>query len=57
MIKRILGALSLAVMMVATTAGVASAQPVADTNIVERVECFFRVYVTEGGEQGLDCLV
>lgn len=56
MIKKV-AALSLALTMIATTAGVASARPVAETNIVERVECLFRVYVTEGGEQGLDCLV
>lgn len=57
MIKKVVAALSLALAMVATTAGVASAGPEADTNIVERVECLFRVYFTEGGEQGLDCLV
>jgi hypothetical protein len=57
MIKKVTAALSLALAMVATTAGVASAQSAAETNIVERVECLFRVYVTEGGDQGLDCLV
>ena len=57
MIKKATAALSLALAMVAATAGVASAQPLAETNIVERVECLFRVYVTEGGDQGPDCLV
>lgn len=57
MIKKTTAALVLALAAVATTAGVASARPVADTNVTERVECLFRVYVTEGGDQGLDCLV
>ena len=57
MIEKMTAALALALAMVATTAGVASAQPLADTNVTERVECLFRVYVTEGGDQGLDCLV
>lgn len=56
MIKKAVAALSLALMMVAGTAAAASAQPAAETNIVERVECLFRVYINEGGEQGLDCL-
>jgi hypothetical protein len=49
--------LSLALAIVSLGAPAASAQdPLAETNIVERVECLFRVYVTEGGENGLDCL-
>ena len=52
MIKRSLAAFALAVTMVPLTSSVASA---AETNVKERVECFFRVYIQEG-ESGLDCL-
>jgi hypothetical protein len=48
--------LSTALAILATT-GVASAGEAAETNVKERVECLFRVYISEGGEQGLDCLV
>jgi hypothetical protein len=56
MIKKAAAAVSLALMAVPVTASAALAADPAETNIVERVECLFRVYVTEGGEQGLDCL-
>lgn len=56
MIHKAVAALSLALAIVATASGVASADPAVETNVVERVECLFRVYVNEGGEQGLDCL-
>jgi hypothetical protein len=29
----------------------------ADTGVTEKVECMFRVYIQEGGESGLDCLI
>lgn len=57
MVKKGVAALMMALMMVGTTAAGAWAGPVAETNITERVLCLFRVYVTEGGEQGLECLV
>lgn len=56
MIKRVAASVSLALMAVPFMVSAASAADPAETNIVERVECLFRVYVTEGGEQGLDCL-
>ena len=56
MIKRAAAAVSLALMAVPFMVSAASAANPVETNIVERVECLFRVYVTEGGEQGLDCL-
>ncbi|HEX2295893.1 MAG TPA: hypothetical protein VHN37_11345 [Actinomycetota bacterium] len=55
--KRALAVVMAGSAMVLTAAVPASAQDVADTNVTERIECLFRVYVTEGGEQGLDCLV
>ena len=27
-----------------------------ESNITDKVECMFRVYIQEGGESGLDCL-
>lgn len=49
---------AVALVVMALTAGpAAAAEPFAETNVVERVECMFRVYVNEGGENGLDCLV
>lgn len=57
MVRKGIAALSLALMMVGTTAVAAGADPVAETNVTERVLCLFRVYVTEGGEQGLECLI
>ena len=59
MIKRSLAALVMALMMVPFTGSVASAadpDSLVDTNIKERVECLFRVYIQEGGESGADCL-
>ncbi len=57
MVKRILAAFSLALMMVPFVGSAALAGPgVADTGLVEKVECLFRVYINEGGESGLDCL-
>lgn len=59
MIKRSVAALSLAVLMVPFMGSTASAQDpggLVDSQIVEKVECLFRVYVNEGGENGLDCL-
>lgn len=56
MIKRAAASISLALMAVPFMVSAASAGNPVETNIVERVECLFRVYVTEGGEQGLDCL-
>ncbi|HJR45666.1 MAG TPA: hypothetical protein VJ927_08690 [Actinomycetota bacterium] len=59
MIKRSMAAVALAVTMVPFVGSVAlAADPTgaADTNIKERVECMFRVYIQEGGESGLDCL-
>lgn len=54
--RKIAAALLLVPAMVTTMAGPASATDPVDSNVVERVECMFRVYVTEGGESGLDCL-
>lgn len=57
MIKRTLAVVTLALALVPLGTGVASAgNPVAETNVTEKIECMFRVYVTEGGENGLDCL-
>jgi hypothetical protein len=39
-----------------TTGGGNRSSDIVDTGIVEKVECFFRVYIQEGGESGLDCL-
>ena len=38
-----------------TTGGPARSD-IVDTNVKEKVECLFRVYINEGGESGLDCL-
>ena len=38
------------------TTGERRSSDIVDTGVVEKVECFFRVYITEGGESGLDCL-
>ena len=38
------------------TTGGRRSNDIADTGIVEKVECMFRVYIQEGGESGLDCL-
>ena len=56
MIKRSVAALSLALMMIPFIGSAASASELVDSDVVDRVECLFRVYVTEGGEGGLDCL-
>lgn len=56
MMKKAVATLALALMTVGMS-GVASAGPAAETNVKERIECMFRVYVTEGGEQGLECLI
>ena len=59
MIKKSVAALSLALLMVPFMGSTALAQDPAglvDSEIVEKVECLFRVYVNEGGESGLDCL-
>lgn len=59
MIKRFVAVLSLALMMVPSIGSVASAQDpesLVDSGIVERVECLFRAYFNEGGQNGLDCL-
>ncbi|MDQ3915315.1 MAG: hypothetical protein M3323_08310 [Actinomycetota bacterium] len=59
MIKRSFAVMVLALTTVAATASAAPARetdPLVDSGIVERVECLFRVYVNEGGENGLDCL-
>jgi hypothetical protein len=53
--KKAVAALVLALAIVPAAPAVAAGDPV-ETNVIERVECLFRVYVTEGGEQGLDCL-
>ncbi len=58
--RKTMAAALLALATIPAAAGVATAReanPLADSNVVERVECLVRVYVTEGGEQGLDCLV
>ncbi len=56
--KRISAALSLASVVVAMTAPAASAgAPLADTTVVEKVKGMFRVYVNEGDEDGVGCLV
>jgi hypothetical protein len=57
MIKRAVAALSLALMLVPFIGAATSAQAseIVDSQIVERVECLFRVYINEGGENGLDC--
>lgn len=59
MLRRMAAALSLALMTVPFLGSAASAQDpgVADSGIVERVECLFRTYINEGGENGLDCLI
>lgn len=56
MIKRIAGSLTVAVLMLPLAPSPASAQDLVDSRIVERVECLFRVYVNEGGNNGLGCL-
>ncbi|MDQ3953657.1 MAG: hypothetical protein M3279_11965 [Actinomycetota bacterium] len=56
-IKRAAAVLSLALMALPLAAPAASASDPVDSNAVEKVECMFRVYVNEGGENGLDCLV
>ena len=55
MIKKTVAMLSLVAAMVATP-GIASANDLVDTNATDKVECLFRVYIQEGGEQGLECL-
>jgi cytochrome c biogenesis protein CcdA len=57
MMKKLAMVLGAAVMVVPVSAGAAAAGEAAETNVIERIECLFRVYVTEGGEQGLDCLI
>lgn len=54
--KNVAAVLLMVPAIVASTAGPASATDPVQSNVVERVECMFRVYVTEGGESGLDCL-
>ena len=54
--KKAAAVLSLALVALPMTALPASATDPIDSNIVEKVECMFRVYINEGGEQGLDCL-
>ena len=55
--KRMTAALALVLAaMAATISPAAATDPLVDSNLIERVQCLFRVYVTEGGEQGLDCL-
>lgn len=55
--KKAAAVIAFALTLVPLTSGAAWAtDPLAETNVVERVECLFRVYVTEGGESGLDCL-
>ena len=39
-----------------TTGGSSAQSDIVDTNLKEKIECMFRVYIQEGGEQGLDCL-
>lgn len=56
MIKRLAGCLTVALMVLPFVPSPASAQDLVDSRIVERIECLFRVYVNEGGENGLDCL-
>jgi hypothetical protein len=56
--KRAAAAFSLALMVIPFLGSAASAQDpttIADSQIVEQVECFFRTYINEGGESGLDC--
>lgn len=55
--RKAVATLVLVLGMIPATAAVAGANEVAETNATEKVECLFRVYVTEGGEQGLECLV
>ncbi len=54
--KRLAGSMVVALMLVPFGASPASAQELVDSRIVERVECLFRVYVNEGGQNGLECL-
>lgn len=54
--RKAVAVLTMALMALPVTAGAASATDPVDSNVVEKVECTFRVYVTEGGENGLDCL-
>ncbi|HEX2196712.1 MAG TPA: hypothetical protein VHJ76_07275, partial [Actinomycetota bacterium] len=54
--KKAAAILSLALTTLPMTASAASANDLVDSNPVEKVECIFRVYVNEGGENGLDCL-
>jgi len=57
MMKRTVAALLLALTMVGLFGSAAVAQdPIFDSQIVDRVECLFRTYINEGGENGLDCL-
>jgi hypothetical protein len=56
MTKKAVAVLAMALLALPVTAGAASANDPLDSNVVEKVECMLRVYVNEGGENGLDCL-
>jgi hypothetical protein len=55
--KRAAAVLSLALVALPMTAPAASATDPIDSNIIEKIECLVRVYINEGGENGLDCLI
>lgn len=38
-------------------AGPAAASELVDTNATDKVSCLFRVYIQEGGQNGLNCLI
>lgn len=55
MIRRSIAVIASVVAALAV-AGPAAANELTDTNLTEKVECMFRVYISEGGESGLECL-
>jgi hypothetical protein len=55
-IKRTVAAFLLTVVIIPFAATSAFASEIVDSQATDKVECFFRVYIQEGGENGLDCL-
>ncbi|HEV2755119.1 MAG TPA: hypothetical protein VG318_05005 [Actinomycetota bacterium] len=55
MIKRSIAVLALVTAAV-SFAGPAMANELVDTAATDKVACLFRVYIQEGGENGLECL-
>ena len=56
MIKRSIAVVALLAAAV-PFAGPAAAGELVDTSATDKVQCLFRVYVNEGGQNGLNCLI